>query len=92
MAVKQPMRLFVDICIHDVFYPDEFQVNLLQCAQKRKYFFQLCCINLCTGRGSLYKMQKVLHVMLLEHPGTAGGSFLALGDHEKICLLPRQNE
>jgi hypothetical protein len=26
------------------------------------------------------------------HPGTAGGSFLALGDHEKICLLPRQNE
>jgi hypothetical protein len=29
MAVKQPMRLFVDICIHDVFFPDEFQVNLL---------------------------------------------------------------
>jgi hypothetical protein len=35
MVVKQPMRVFVDICFHDLFYKDEFQVHLLHWARKR---------------------------------------------------------
>jgi hypothetical protein len=67
MVAKQPMRVFIDICIHDLFYEDEFQAPLLRWAKKRKDFLQLCCMKLHIRTGSIYRVQEVLHAVQLEH-------------------------
>jgi hypothetical protein len=38
MVAKQPLRLFVDICIQDLFFPDEFQAHHLWWVQNRKIY------------------------------------------------------
>jgi hypothetical protein len=64
MVAKQSMRIFVDICICDLF-PDKLQAHLLWWVKKRKDLLQQRCKKL-----HIDKMQEVLHIIHLDHSGS----------------------